>query len=321
MNPRHAAVLWGGPSAESEVSASSADGVARALRTRMARVDLIEVNADLPAALAAAAPDVVFPATHGPPGEDGTLQGLLDLLGYAYVGSGVEASAVAMNKPLAKRVFAAAGLPLAMGHVVARGTQVHDALRAVVEALGSSRSVVKPARQGSAIGVGIVDDEHQLADALQAALALNDDVLVEQRIDGAEITAGVLDLEGEPARALPVVQIETPDASWYDYEHRYTVGGSEHLIPAPQPHALLEQVAAIALAAHQALGCRDLSRADFVLGADGPVLLEVNTLPGMTPTSLYPDAAAAIGVDFAELAWRLCVSATRRGPRRFQTTR
>ena len=309
MKIEHIAVLWGGPSAEREVSRSSATEIATALRAAARRVELLEVE------LVADRPDVVFPATHGPPGEDGTLQGLLDMLALPYVGSGVEASAAAMNKHLAKALFSAAGLPVADGCLIEARSRPDSAVRRIVESFGGSRAVVKPARSGSALGVHLVDNETELHGALSSALALGDDILVERRIDGAEITVAVLDLEGEHARALPVVQIETPQASWYDYEHRYTPGASRHLIPAPLPQATLERLADIAVGAHRVLGCRDLSRADFVCGGDGPVLLEVNTLPGMTPTSLYPDAARAAGLGFEQLVRELCLSAIRRGAR------
>lgn len=315
MKIEHVAVVWGGPSAEQEVSRSSAAEVAAALGTLARKVDLLEVGPGLPGELSALHPDVVFPATHGPPGEDGTLQGLLDMLALPYVGSGVEASAAAMNKHLAKALFADAGLPVAEGCLIEAGSDPAESTRRAVDVLGTARAVVKPTRSGSALGVSLADDANALHGALRMALDLGDDVLVERRIDGAEITVGVLDLEGTAARALPVIQIETPEASWYDYAHRYTPGASEHLIPAPLPADVLRELGRIAVRAHEALGCRDLSRADFVYSTEGPVLLEVNTLPGMTPTSLYPDAARAEGISFEALMGELCQSAIRRGPR------
>lgn len=311
------AVLMGGPSAEADVSRVSAAGVAEALRGQCAAVRSFELDAGCPAALEAWRPDVVFPALHGPPGEDGTVQGLLTLLGLPYVGSGVHASAVAMDKALAKQVFRAAGLPLAAEVLVHREEPRRAAIRRIGEALGT-HVVVKPTRQGSALGVALVDDEAGLETALDAALELDGTVLIEERILGREITVGVLDASDAEGhiehRAHPVIEIATPEGTWYDFEHRYTAGESDHIVPARLPAPVLEEVQRIALTAHARLGCRDLSRADFVVGDDRIVLLEVNTLPGMTPTSLYPDGAAALGIDFPALIARLVTNALARGP-------
>jgi D-alanine-D-alanine ligase len=160
---------------------------------------------------------------------------------------------------------------------------------------------VKPAGQGSALGVTLVSNENQLHEALDTAFDLNDDVLVEARIDGKEITVGVIDTD-EGTKAFPVIEITTPEDTWYDYEHRYTAGYSEHLMPADLTPAQTARLQDIAIRAHQSLGCRDLSRADFVVPNDNEeYLLEVNTLPGMTPTSLYPDGARGYGLSFPEL--------------------
>lgn len=311
------AVLMGGPSAEAEVSRVSAAGVATALAGRCAEVRTFELDRHCPAALQAWEPDVVFPALHGPPGEDGTVQGLLTLLGLPYVGSDVHASAVAMDKALAKQVFRAAELPLAEEALVHRGADRGAAIERILGTLGA-RVVVKPTRQGSALGVTLVDDATGLEAALDAALALDATVLVEERIAGREITVGVLD-EIDPRgrvahRAHPVIEIATPEGTWYDYAHRYTAGESDHIIPARLPAPVLEDLQRIAVTAHTRLGCRDLSRADFVVAEDRIVLLEVNTLPGMTPTSLYPDGAAALGLDFPALIAHLVTNALTRGP-------
>lgn len=311
------AVLMGGPSAEAAVSRVSAAGVAEALAGRCAEVRTLELDAACPAALEAWRPDVVFPALHGPPGEDGTVQGLLTLLGLPYVGSDVHASAVAMDKALAKQVFRAADLPLAEEVLVHADEDRAAAIGRIHSKLGE-RVVVKPTRQGSALGVTLVDDATGLAGALDAALALDSTVLVEERITGREITVGVLDeldAKGNVShRPHPVIEIATPEGTWYDYEHRYTAGESDHIIPARLPEPVLEDLQRIAVTAHARLGCRDLSRADFVVAEDRIVLLEVNTLPGMTPTSLYPDGAAALGLDFPTLMARLVSNALTRGP-------
>ena len=170
-------------------------------------------------------------------------------------------------------------------------------------------------RQGSAVGVTRTANPQELHSAIETALGFGDPVLVEERIEGAEVTVGVLDEFGNAPMVLPPILIQTPEDSWYDYHHRYTAGASQHIIPAPYSDAELDDLREIALRAHQILGCADLSRADFVAGPTGPVLLEVNTLPGMTPTSLFPDGAASLGIDFATLMRRLCESAwRRRGP-------
>ena len=310
----HVVILQGGPSPEAEVSRSSAAGLEQALTGLARQLTRLEVDRDLTANLLALAPDVVFPALHGPPGEDGTVQGLLDLLGIPYVGSGVAASVTAMDKTLAKHCFRAAGLPVARDVVVPRETTPEDAAAMVQSTLGN-QVVVKPSQQGSALGVTLVDSPEALEAALELALSFGDAVLVEERLAGRELTAAIFAPVQQDAVALPLIEIVTPAHSWYDYEHRYAPGASEHLVPAPVSDAEAEALKHIALAAHDSLGCRDLSRADLILTEAGPMLLEVNTLPGMTPTSLYPDAAKAAGLPFPQLARSLVQSALNRGPR------
>jgi D-alanine-D-alanine ligase len=294
------AVVCGGNSPEAEVSRVSAKGVTRALRKTYKAVESFELGAGLTALLEAFRPDVVFPVLHGPPGEDGTFQGYLEILGYAYVGSDVPASAFAMDKIVAKRVFAGRALPLVKDCVVERRSGVSQAQAKIMKALGT-RVVIKPARQGSALGVTLIDRQEELAEGLALAFEYDERLLIEQRIEGKEITVGVLDTDKGP-QAFPVIEIKTPQDSWYDYEHRYTAGLSDHIVPAELSVAQTIRLQAIAVAAHEALGCRDLSRADFIVPSDSvEFLLEVNTLPGMTPTSLYPDGAAAAGINFPEM--------------------
>jgi D-alanine-D-alanine ligase len=311
------AVLMGGPSAEAEVSRVSATEIAAALGRGGHRAELIELDAAVAAELLALRPDVVFPALHGPPGEDGTVQGFLEILELPYVGSGVHGSATAMDKALAKAVFTRAGLPVADDLLFPPDADATEVERAILDRFGD-RVVIKPLSQGSAIGVTPVPNGGDLGAPLAAAFALGDGVLVEPYVLGREITVGVLDLHGESPLALPVIEIRTASDEWYDYDNRYTVGASEHVIPAPGEPALIDALQRIALDAHLALGLRDLSRADFIVtDDDGIVLLEVNTLPGMTPTSLFPDAARAVGIDFETLTHRLVQSAvdrSRRGP-------
>lgn len=309
------AVLMGGPSAEAEVSRSTAAGVAEALSHSGHTVSLLELDHECARALQAIRPDVVFPALHGPPGEDGTVQGFLELLGLPYVGSGVRGSALAMDKHLAKLVFRGAGLPLADDVLIDVDADPGAAARAARATLGE-RVAVKPLRQGSAIGVTRFPNGGDTRDAIRAAQAFGHGVLIERFIMGREVTVGVLDLHGSAARALPAIEIRTAANEWYDFTNRYAAGKSEHILPAAVPDAVRAELARVALTAHRVLGLRDLSRADFlVTDRDELVLLEVNTLPGMTPTSLFPDAARAVGLDFPALTDALVRSAVARGLR------
>lgn len=295
---RHIAVLKGGLSPEREVSLVSGQAVARALRDRGQRVTEIDVGADIGALLRALdpKPDVVFNALHGRFGEDGCVQGLLELLRIPYTHSGVAASAIAMDKPLAKRLFAEAGLPLADGRVVSRAEFARGA--------GIDKPyVVKPLNQGSSVGVRVVfaNDPDPRADEID--WGYGDRVLVESYVPGREVHVAVM---GD--RALGAVEIR-PKGRFYDYTAKYTAGGADHLMPAPLPAAAYAEALRIALGAHQALGCRGVSRADLryddtnVSGdAIGRfALLEVNTQPGMTPLSLVPEIAAHLGIGFADL--------------------
>jgi D-alanine-D-alanine ligase len=292
-------IICGGSSAEAEVSRSSAGAIVAAAKRTFGRVLTIELNSKIPKKLLGAKIDVAFPVLHGSPGEDGTVQGFLEIMGIPYVGSGVLASACAMNKVVAKHIFRSAALPTAPDTVVCASENRKEAIERVLRMLGTE-VVVKPAGQGSAIGVGFANDEGSLEKALDRALEYDEKVLVEKRVVGKEVTVALL--ENERPRAFPVVEVRLPANAWYDYAHRYTPGLSEHVIPAELSGTQTEQCQAIAEKAHAALGCRDLSRVDFVVPAEGdPIILEVNTLPGMTPTSLYPDAARAGGFSFEKL--------------------
>jgi|TARA_Y100000310_G_scaffold343526_1_gene451642 D-alanine-D-alanine ligase len=305
---RKIAVICGGPSAEAEVSRVSAAGVAEALQENYPHVTTLELDADLAQGLSDLDIDVVFPVLHGPPGEDGTLQGFLEIMQLAYVGSGVHASACGMDKIVSKHLFKSHNLNVADDVVLQRSNDIATGIELVTRSLGNYL-VVKPSRQGSALGVHLVEDANQLHSAVRSAFQYDDRVLVEKRIDGKEITVGVLDVDDE-LRALPVIEIVTPEDSWYDFDHRYTEGLSEHILPARLTGQQNEALQQAAVAAHEALGCRHLSRADFVVAANGAsYLLEVNTMPGMTPTSLYPDAAQGAGISFQELVSMLIESA------------
>jgi D-alanine-D-alanine ligase len=291
---KRVAVLKGGWSAEREVSLVSGRECAAALATRGYRVSEIDVTRDLDALMAALkpAPDAVFNALHGRGGEDGTVQAVLDFLQIPYTHSGVLASAVAMDKPMAKAIFARAGLPLAEGMVVSRAAlAAGDPLPAPF--------VVKPTNEGSSVGVRIVrpNDNAWREEAARWPFA---EALVETFIPGRELTVAVMD-----DRALGVCEITT-DASFYDYTAKYAAGGSHHIVPAPIDPQAYAAALDIGLRAHRALGCRGVSRADLryddTEGEPGRlILLEVNTQPGMTPTSLVPDIARHAGIAFAEL--------------------
>jgi D-alanine-D-alanine ligase len=290
---RHVAVLMGGLSAEREVSLVSGAECAAALEEKGYRVTRIDVDRHLPMALLEARPDVVFNALHGRFGEDGRVQGLLDLMGIPYTHSGVLASALAMDKPMAKQVFAAVGLRCAEGAVMRLG-DLEDGLPLPAPV------VVKPAAEGSSVGVTILmtDDTRPIFERNQ--IDREQRVLVERYIPGRELTCAVM---GD--RPLAVTEI-APTQGFYDYRAKYTDGYAVHRVPAPVPDAVYERAMSMALLAHQTLGCRGVSRADFRWAAeegaeDALYLLEVNTQPGMTPMSLVPEQAAYCGIPFGDL--------------------
>ncbi|MGR3371860.1 D-alanine--D-alanine ligase [Pseudooceanicola nanhaiensis] len=283
------AVLLGGPSAEREVSLSTGRECAAALRDEGYEVVEVDAGPDLPARLAEIRPDVVFNGLHGRWGEDGCVQGLLEWLRIPYTHSGVLASALAMDKARAKETFAAAGLPVVRSVLAER----HE-----VEArhLLEPPYVVKPNNEGSSVGIYIVQEGANTPPKL--AETMPDTVMVEQYVKGRELTTSVV---GD--RALGVTDIITD--GWYDYDAKYTPGGSRHEIPAKVPQEITDACLDYALRAHRALGCRGVSRTDFrwdeEKGLDGLILLETNTQPGMTPTSLIPEQAQALGISFGEL--------------------
>ena len=293
---RHVAVLMGGLSAEREVSLVSGEACAKALEEQGYPVTRIDVGRDLHEVLARTRPDVVFNALHGRFGEDGRVQGVLDQLGLPYTHSGVLASALAMDKPMAKRVFASAGLRCPEGVETTLGQLLADPPLA-------PPFVVKPAAEGSSVGVVIVPDHdlRPLTDRNDVDPACR--LLVERYIAGRELTCAVLG--DEP---LAVTEIR-PNDGFYDYRAKYTEGFASHLVPAPLSPDVYEEVMESALRAHRVLGCRGVSRADFRLdpsqGDGGLYLLEVNTQPGMTPLSLVPEQAAYCGIGFGELVVRL----------------
>ncbi len=289
INQHKVAIIYGGPSKERAVSEVTSKMIFEALKNRYDSY-LVEYGEDLASKLNAIGPDVVYPAMHGAPGEDGTLQGFLDVLGLPYVGSGQSASAFAMNKGVAKLLYRQNGMLTPRSWVGVADALWSDIDHSILE------FVVKPIAEGSAIGVSFYT-----LDQLEVFLKGNkEDILVEECIRGREITAGILEKKGVCLN-LPVVEITTPENSWYDYEHRYTVGLSDHIVPAKISRQLYAKVQNYALNAHKVLGCSDLSRSDFIVTDHDVYILETNTLPGMTPTSLFPDEAAHIDIDFESL--------------------
>jgi D-alanine-D-alanine ligase len=305
------AVVQGGPSTEAEVSRASAASVTTALEDVGHQALRLELDAYLPESLRTGGYDVVFPLAHGAVGEDGSLQGLLEVLELPYVGSDVLASSTAMHKRVARVLLGQAGLPVANGFAAGRGDARSVAERARREI--GLRLVVKPSSQGSAIGVSRLDEAASIDDvasAIDAVWALDDFAMVEHFALGREVTCGVLDL-GD-AVALPPTEIISPIDPFYTYEARYAPGRSIHVCPARLAPEVIGSLQRMAIGAHSALGCRDLSRVDFIVG-DAVTLLEVNTLPGMTATSLFPEAAAVHGQPMPSLCHALVAHAHARG--------
>jgi D-alanine-D-alanine ligase len=256
-------------------------------------------------------PDVVIIALHGRGGEDGTIQGMLELLGIPYTGSGVLASALAMNKAMTKRLLRAEGIPVPADIVVRRHCRPDvGALHECLVATFGYPVIVKPNEEGSTIGCTLVFGPDRLEDALQEAFRYDATVLVEQYIQGVEITIGLLGNE-EP-EALPIIEI-IPHGAFYDYRAKYEPGGSTHIIPARIPEIAAKRAREYAVRCHQLLGCRGMSRVDLMVAEDKPYVLEINTIPGMTPTSLLPEAARAAGIEFPALLDRLIGYALKEG--------
>ncbi len=293
---KHVAVLMGGWSAEREVSLRSGAACADALeRGGGYRVTRCDVGRDIAAVLTSLKPDVALNLLHGRPGEDGTLQGLLEILQIPYSHSGTLSSALAMQKDVAKVVMASVGVPVAEGIVATR-------LEAAKSHVLPRPYVIKPIAEGSSVGVFVVTKahDHPPQELTRPDWAYGERLLCERYIAGKELTCAVV--AGKPTGVIEIV----PTVRFYDYDAKYAPGGSKHLLPAPLKPNVYEEVRRLALKAHQALGCRGVSRADFryddrMEGLQGLVCLEVNTQPGMTETSLVPELAAHAGMTFEEL--------------------
>lgn len=292
-------VLMGGLSAEREVSLKSGSAVCKALQTQGYNAVAIDVARDLPLVLAKEGIELAFVALHGRYGEDGAVQGVLELMGIPYTGSGVLSSALAMNKIFSKLAFASAGLLITPYVVVKRGeTFSAEAAKMTFPV------VVKPSQEGSSVGVSIVKEAAELAAALELAFRYDAEALVEQYVKGQEVQVGILN-----DAAIGAIEI-VPKKEFYDFEAKYTDGMAEHIMPPNLPEATLQKVLQSGEQAHKALGCSGYSRVDFLVTQSGDCyLLEVNTLPGMTALSLLPEIAAGSGIGFEELVERIALAA------------
>lgn len=296
---RHVAVLMGGLSAEREVSLTGGRAAALALEAKGYRVSTIDADRDLCRKLATVKPDVVYNALHGPYGEDGTVQGLLEILGIPYSHSGVLASALAIDKAMAKTMFEAAGI------------RCPESVMTTIDALDDQELmeppyVIKPNREGSSVGVTIIRERGERP-PLRNTWPYGPDIMIERFIEGRELTVSVLGEAGKGDRPLGVTEI-APKRGFYDYHAKYTDGIADHHLPAAINPATYQRAMDDALQAHRALGCRGVSRADFRLAEDDPdelYLLEVNTQPGMTPLSLTPEQAQHVGLSFGDLVEQL----------------
>ena len=302
-------VVMGGPSTEAEVSRRSGTAILEALKAKGYNVEGLELN---PATFAndikASGAEFVFNALHGKFGEDGIIQGTLEMMGIPYTGSGVMAAAVTMDKVATKRFFMAEGIPTPKAHTYFRYEFKKRDLTGEILQEFSVPVVVKASSQGSSIGVVIVEKAEELEAALSEAFKYDREVLVEEFIKGRELTVAVWGNE-EKQEALPIIEITTVTGR-YDYVTKYKVGASTHIIPAPIPEEVTKKVKEIAIRAFAVCGCSGMARVDFMLGEDNqPYAIEVNTIPGMTETSLVPDAGRAAGIEFPELCARILAMA------------
>ncbi len=289
-------VLCGGSSQEREISLKTGDAVYKALAFLGLNVSKLDVDRDIALRLAKERIDLAFIALHGKLGEDGTIQGLLEMVGIPYTGSGVLASALALDKVYTKKVFSYHNLPMAKYKVLEKRVETPGDILGELD----YPVIVKPAREGSTIGVSIVQESNGLDSAINIAFGYGDKILIEEYIQGKEITVGVLG--DEP---LPVIEI-VPKTTFYDYRAKYEPGMSKHIVPAKLPREQYELAQSLALSAHRALGCRGATRVDMVMDGEGKIyLLEINTIPGMTETSLLPEAAAVVGMDFKQLVVKI----------------
>ncbi len=303
-------VLMGGRSSERDVSLRTGQAVYQALLRRGYQVVALDAQDPVPELLRTNKVEMVFVALHGPGGEDGSIQGVMEVMGLPYTGSGVRASAVAMHKPTAKTLMSCHGIPVPPGTVI-RPESPEVRLRRRPPAELSWPVVVKPAAEGSTIGVTIVRKPSDWIEALRTAHACDSEAVVEAYIPGREVTVSVLE-EPEGPKALPAIEIMVA-GGFYDYSAKYEKGRTQYLCPAPLGPALTRRVRDLALLTYQVIGCGGAARVDFRVTPRGrPYVLEINTVPGMTETSLLPMAAAQAGLSYDDLAERILQSALRR---------
>jgi len=323
-------VLMGGISSEHEISLLSGEGVVHALTALEFEPIPIIIHRnfywefpekhilkteDALAELKRLEIQVIFNALHGAFGEDGRIQGLLDWLRIPYTGSGCSACALAMNKVHSKVVARLADIRVARQLLFRQDTWAwdrSDSVSRVEKELGFP-VVIKPSSQGSSVGVTIADNAKGFLEGVEHALEWDNEILVEEFIQGREVTCGVWDCEeGLPPRALPLTEIRPKTSSFFDYTAKYTPGASEEITPAPIEPALTQKVQEFAVRAHQTIGCSTWSRSDFIIGEDGPVWIEINTVPGLTPTSLYPQEAKCAGISYKQMIQKFVEHALRK---------
>ncbi|UOQ93604.1 D-alanine--D-alanine ligase [Halobacillus shinanisalinarum] len=295
------AVLYGGTSGEREVSLSTGRGIIQALRNKGHEVVDIDFTPAKLDEILSLKVDLVFLGLHGKHGEDGKVQGLLDMLEIPYVGSGVLASALAMDKAKSKQIFASNGILTAKSKTYHRAHYSdHEKIASDIRSSFTLPFVIKPNQEGSTLGLTIIKEDKQIVSAIKTALHSDSVILVEDYIGGREVTVPVVGSQGKE-RALPVIEI-IPKNDYYDFDSKYQPGGSEHIVPAKIGETLTEKLRTEAVQAHQLLGCDVYSRVDFIINdKQETIILEVNTLPGMTPTSLFPDSAQVIGWSYDDL--------------------
>jgi D-alanine-D-alanine ligase len=295
LKAKRVGVLMGGTSAEREISRKTGEAVLASLKRQGFLAVGIDVDVLVAEVIRKETIDVVFIALHGSKGEDGAIQGLLEILNIPYTGSGILASALGMNKIASRKIFLYHKLPVPDFIILRRGENPKEVLKKF-----GLPMVTKPSCQGSSVGVSIVHEESKLAAAVDLAFKYDHEILIEKYIQGKEIHVGIVGFE-----ALGAIEVVSKTA-FYDYEAKYTPGMSTHIFPARLPKALYQQSLEYALAAHQALGCSGYSRVDMIVDQEGvPYILELNTLPGMTQTSLLPEIGKGVGIDFDTLIRRI----------------
>ncbi|MFH1288668.1 MAG: D-alanine--D-alanine ligase [bacterium] len=302
-------ILSGGTSSEREISLVSGRAVKKSLDKLGFKIILIDVDANIAFKLKQTKIDLAFLALHGPGGEDGTIQGLLEVMGIPYTGSGVLASAVGMDKIFTKQILIANNILTPKFRIIPLNPPSCLPQAGFKGEIGGFKLpfVIKPSRQGSAVGISIVSKKSEIGKAVELAFSCDEKVLIEEYVSGKEITVGIL---GDDA--LPVVEI-VPKNKFYDFEAKYKKGMSKHIIPARLSDDISKQARETAIKVHKILGCRDVSRLDMIYNAKrGLYVLEINTIPGMTSVSLLPDAAKAAGIEFKEIVRRMVVWAIER---------